>query len=134
VLEPEGQIVWQQISFRDGNDGLGPVALGTTSGATGRLGLRGKWTISDPAGRVWQPYVLANVRRDFGANATTLFGLDPVPLLEQATRVELAGGLSAKLRPGLSLYAQAGYQFAVSGTDGGRRDGVRGDLGVHYAW
>jgi len=30
--------------------------------------------------------------------------------------------------------AQAGYQFAVSGTDGGRRDGVRGDLGVHYAW
>jgi len=36
--------------------------------------------------------------------------------------------------PDLSLYAQAGYQFAVRGTDGGRRDGVRGDLGVHYAW
>jgi len=26
------------------------------------------------------------------------------------------------------------HQFAVSGTDGGRRDGVRGDLGMHYAW
>jgi len=134
VLEPEGQIIWQQLSFRDGNDGLGAVALGTTSGASGRLGLRGKWTINDPAGRVWQPYVLANVWRDFGADSTTLFGPDPVPLLEQATRVEFAGGLSAKIRPGLSLYAQAGYQFATSGTDGGRRDGVRGDLGVHYAW
>ena len=134
VLEPEGQIIWQQVSFRDDNDGLGPVGLGTTSGASGRLGLRGKWTISDPAGRVWQPYVLANIWRDWAANATTMFGPDPVPLSEQATRLEFAGGLSAKLLPGLSLYAQAGYQFAVSGTDGGRRDGVKGDFGVRYSW
>ena len=59
---------------------------------------------------------------------------DAVPLLEKATRLEFAGGLSAKILPGLSLYAQAGYQFAVSPTDGGRRDGVKGDFGVHYAW
>jgi outer membrane autotransporter protein len=134
VLEPEGQIIWQQVSFQDASDGLGPVGLGTTSGATGRLGLRGKWTISDPAGRVWQPYVLANVWRDWGAHATTMFGPDPVPLLEQATRLEFVGGLNANLFPGLSLYAQAGYQFAVRDTDGGRRDGVKGDFGVRYAW
>jgi outer membrane autotransporter protein len=134
VLEPEGQIIWQRVSFDDANDGLGPVGLGTTSGTSGRLGLRGKWTINDPAGRVWQPYVLANVWRDWGGNATTMFGADPVPLLQQATRLEFAGGVSAKILPGLSLYAQAGYQFAVSGTDGGRRDGVKGDFGVRYAW
>jgi outer membrane autotransporter protein len=134
VLEPEAQIIWQRVSFDDANDGLGPVGLGTTSGASGRLGLRGKWTINDPAGRVWQPYVLANVWRDWAGNATTMFGIDPVPLLAQATRLEFAGGFSAKILPGLSLYAQAGYQFAVSGTDGGRRDGVKGDFGVHYAW
>jgi outer membrane autotransporter protein len=134
VLEPEGQIIWQRVSFDDANDSLGPVGLGTTSGGSGRLGLRGKWTVNDPDGRVWQPYVLANVWRDWGANATTMFGPDPVPLLEQATRLEFAGGLSAKLLPGLSVYAQAGYQFAVSGTDGGRRDGVKGDFGVHYTW
>ncbi|MGY8662713.1 autotransporter outer membrane beta-barrel domain-containing protein [Bradyrhizobium sp. UFLA05-109] len=134
VLEPEGQIIWQRVSFDDDNDGLGPVALGTTSGASGRLGLRGKWTINDAAGRVWQPYVLANVWRDWGGNATTTFGIDPVPLLEQATRLEFAGGLSAKIIPGLSLYAQAGYQFAVSGTDGGKRDGVKGNFGVRYSW
>ena len=134
VLEPEGQIIWQQVSFQNANDGLGPVGLGTTSGVSGRLGLRGKWTINDPEGRVWQPYVLANVWRDSGADATTMFGPDPVPLLEQATRLEFAGGFSAKIFRGLSLYAQAGYQFAVSGTDGGRRDGVKGDFGVHYTW
>lgn len=134
VLEPEGQIIWQRVSFRDDNDGLGPVGLGTTSGATGRLGMRGKWTITDPSARVWQPYVLVNVWRDWGASATTTFGADPVPLFAQATRLEFAGGLSAKLLPNVSLYAQGGYQFAMSGTDGGRRDGVRGDLGLHYTW
>jgi outer membrane autotransporter protein len=60
--------------------------------------------------------------------------VDAVPLLEKATRLEFAGGLSAKILPGLSLYAQASYQFAVSGTDGGRRDGVKGDFGVRYSW
>ena len=134
VLEPEGQIIWQRVSFNDANDGLGPVGLGTTSGASGRIGLRGKWTINDPAGRVWQPYVVANVWRDWGGNVTTMFGIDPVPLLEQATRLEIVGGFSAKILPGLSLYTQAGYQFAVSGTDGGRRDGVKGDFGIRYSW
>ena len=83
---------------------------------------------------MWQPYVLANVWRDWGAGSTTMFGVDAVPLLEKATRLEFAGGLSAKILPGLSLYAQASYQFAVSGTDGGRRDGVKGDFGVRYSW
>ena len=59
---------------------------------------------------MWQPYVIANVWRDWGADATTMFGSDPVPLLEKATRLEFAGGLSAKILPGLSLYAQAGVR------------------------
>jgi hypothetical protein len=43
------------VSFDDANDGLGDVALGTTSGASGRIGLRGKWTIVGDSGQVWQP-------------------------------------------------------------------------------
>ena len=88
------------------------MALGTTSGPTGRLGLRGMWTIIGENGQVWQPYVRANVWRDWGAEATTTFGIDPVPLIEEATRLEFAGGVTAKLGGGVSLYAQAGYQFA----------------------
>ena len=73
VLEPQAQIVWQRVSFDDANDGLGQVALGTTSGASGRIGLRGKWTIVSDTGQVWQPYVRANLWRDWGAQATTIF-------------------------------------------------------------
>src|SRR5262249_52464472 len=29
VLEPQAQIIWQRVKFDNGNDGLGPVGLGT---------------------------------------------------------------------------------------------------------
>jgi outer membrane autotransporter protein len=135
VLEPEAQIVWQQVSFDDANDGLGEVALGTTSGASGRIGLRGKWTIVSDSGQVWQPYVRANLWRDWGAQATTIFsGADLVPLLEQATRLQLGGGVSVRMNANVSFYANADYQFAVGDTDGGQRNGIRGAAGVRYTW
>jgi outer membrane autotransporter protein len=135
VLEPQAQIVWQRVSFDDANDGLGQVALGTTSGASGRIGLRGRWTIVSDSGQVWQPYVRANLWRDWGAQATTTFsGADLVPLLEQATRLQLGGGLSVRMNANVSLYANADYQFSVSDSDGGRRNGIRGAAGVRYTW
>jgi outer membrane autotransporter protein len=135
VLEPQAQIVWQRVSFDDANDGLGVVGLGTTSGASGRIGLRGKWTIVSDSGQVWQPYVRANLWRDWGAQATAVYsGVDLVPLLEQATRLQLGGGLSVRVNTNVSVYANADYQFAVGDTDGGKRDGVRGAAGVRYTW
>jgi hypothetical protein len=70
-----------------------------------------------------------------GGDAATLFsgaGV-AVPLVEQATRLEFAGGLTFKIQPNLSFYAQAGYQFAVSPSDA-RRNGVKGDIGLRYTW
>jgi outer membrane autotransporter protein len=135
VLEPQAQIIWQQVTFGQANDGLGPVALGTTSGPTGRVGLRGVWTVDGYNGQVWQPYARANLWRDWGAEATTLFASDPVPLIEDATRLEFAGGVTAKLGGGVSLYAQAGYQFAVlQGGENTVRNGITGDFGVRMAW
>jgi hypothetical protein len=60
----QGQILWQKVSFRHDYDGLGDVALGDTTGPSGRVGLRGKWTVVTPGGQVWQPYLRANVWRD----------------------------------------------------------------------
>ena len=135
VLEPQAQIVWQRVSFDDANDGLGQVGLGTTSGASGRIGLRGKWTIVSDSGQVWQPYVRANLWRDWGAQAAAVYsGVDLVPLLEQATRLQLGGGVSVRVNTNVSLYANADYQFAVGNTDGGTRNGVRGAAGVRYTW
>lgn len=134
VLEPQAQLVWQHVSFDDASDGLGVVALGTTSGTSGRIGLRGKWTIVDGA-KVWQPYFRINLWRDWGAEATAVYsGIDSVPLQEQATRLQLGGGVSVNMNANLSVYANADYQRAVGNTDRTKRDGVRGAAGVRYTW
>ena len=81
VIEPQGQILWQKVSFRHDYDGLGDVALGDTTGPSGRIGLRTKWTIETAGGQVWQPYLRANLWRDWGAEANTTYsGTDIVPL------------------------------------------------------
>jgi hypothetical protein len=67
-----------------------------------------------------------------GAASTTTFGIDPVPLIEEATRLEFAGGVKAKLGGGVSLYAQAGYQFAPDSAF--IRNGIQGDIGLRHVW
>jgi outer membrane protein OmpA-like peptidoglycan-associated protein len=129
------QILWQHTSFREAFDGLGEVGLGSTSGATGRLGLRAQSTIVTQNGQVWQPYLRANLWQNWGGAATTTFGVDQVPLLHESTQSEFAAGLTFKYSPCLSFYTQAGYEFAVGGdTDGGKRQGVKGDIGVRLTF
>ena len=135
VLEPQGQILWQHTSFQQAFDGLGEVALGTTSGTTGRIGLRSQWTIVSQGGQVWQPYVRGNLWQNWnGSSTVTYSGVDQVPLLQQSTLLEFAGGVTAKITPDLSFYAQAGYEFAIGGTDGGTRQGAKGDVGLRLTF
>jgi outer membrane autotransporter protein len=96
--------------------------------------VRGQWTIPDSYGGIWQPYGRFNVWHDWGGNASTNFtpSAAQVPLRDQATRLEFAGGATYKLNPNLSFYAQAGYQFATDSNI--RRDGVKGDVGLRFTW
>ena len=134
VLEPQGQILWQWISFDQGNDGLGPVSLGTMSGITGRIGLKGKWTIVGDNGQIWQPYVRADFWDNLSGNSKVLFGTDPIPLISQAQYMDVAAGFTTRINSNFSAFADAGYQFAVSDEGGGRRNGVKGTAGLRYQW
>ncbi|SIO72513.1 outer membrane autotransporter barrel domain-containing protein [Burkholderia sp. GAS332] len=135
VLEPQAQVIWQHVGLDEASDGLGPVDPGSTSGVSGRLGVRGQWTIERGNGQVWQPYVRANLWRDWGAQATTTYsGVDQVALLGQTTRMDLSAGVTAKLDTRMSVYSQFGYQFSVNSSDSGSRKGVWGDIGVQYLW
>ncbi|MFC0696888.1 autotransporter outer membrane beta-barrel domain-containing protein [Paraburkholderia humisilvae] len=135
VLEPQAQIIWQHVGLSEANDGLGSVDPGSTSGVTGRLGVRGQWTIDGAHGQVWQPYVRANLWRDWGAQATTLYsGADQVPLAQQFTRMDFAAGVTAKLDTRMSLYGQFGYQFSINSSATGSQKGVWGDIGFRYTW
>jgi outer membrane autotransporter protein len=135
VLEPQAQILWQRVGFNHEFDGIQNVNLGSTSGPTGRLGLLAESTIVTDSGQVWQPYVRGNVWESWGAQASTTFGTSPiqVPLREQATWLEFAGGGTVKVNGNWSAYAQAGYQFAVAPSNV-RRNGFTGDIGLRYTW
>ena len=135
VIEPQGQILWQKVSFRHDYDGLGDVALGDTTGPSGRIGLRTKWTIATAGGQVWQPYLRANLWRDWGAEADAVYsGTDVVPLLSQTTMLELGGGLTGRINAAVSVFANVDYQFAVGAAENVKRNGVRGAFGARYSW
>jgi len=134
VLEPQVQLIWQRVSLDSARDEFGYVALGSSSGTTARLGARAQWTLRQDNGDVWQPYVRANLWRDMGGESTPVYGgVDRIPLSMQATRLELAAGLTAKLSHAVSLYAQLGYQKGLHGGDQYRR-GVNGNAGIRYRW
>jgi outer membrane autotransporter protein len=134
VIEPQGQILWQKVSFRHDYDGLGDVALGDTTGPSGRIGLRTKWTIATAGGQVWQPYLRANLWRDWGADANAVYsGTDIVPLESQITRLEFGGGLTGRINANVSVFANVDYEFAVGAADD-KRNGVRGAFGARYTW
>jgi outer membrane autotransporter protein len=135
ILEPQGQIIYQHVRFHDAFDNLLTIGLGTTSGATGRLGVRGQWTINTEQGQVWQPYVRANVRHNWGAEAALTSPASDltVPLLENTTWLEFAAGATVKINASLSFYAQAGYEFAVAPSNA-RYNGVKGDIGLRWTF
>jgi outer membrane autotransporter protein len=135
VIEPQGQILWQKVSFRHDYDGLGDVALGDTTGPSGRIGLRTKWTITTAGGQVWQPYLRGSLWRDWGAEADAVYsGKDIVPLASQVTRVELGGGLTGRINAAVSIFANVDYEFAVGGAQNEKQSGVRGAFGARYTW
>jgi outer membrane autotransporter protein len=135
VVEPQGQILWQKVSFRHDYDGLGDVALGDTTGPSGRIGLKTKWTIVTGGGQVWQPYLRGNLWRDWGAEANTVFsGTDVVPLVNQATMLEFGGGLTGRINANVSVFANVDYEFAVGASESEKRNGVRGAFGARYTW
>ena len=77
----------------------------------------------------------ANVWHGWNAEARPTFppSTTGVPLDDQATWLEFAGGVTLTYSAKMSFYAQAGYQFAVAPSNVSR-DGFTGDVGLRYSW
>jgi outer membrane autotransporter protein len=135
VVEPQAQVVWQRTGLDTANDGTSEVTLGTTSGVSGRLGVRLQWTVASNNGLVWQPYLRVNLWRDAGGRASTVFDhTEVVPLAEQATRLDAAAGVTAYVTPSVSFYGQFGYAHSIAASTDGNRKGVWGNAGLRFNW
>ncbi len=77
TLEPQAQIVWQDISLDDRADMFSAIDFAGGDSFTGRLGLRLQGEYGSGAAR-FQPYLHASLWHGLSGHSTTRFGTDPI--------------------------------------------------------
>lgn len=129
TLEPQAQIVWQQLSFDDTRDRFSSVAFDADDAVTGRVGARLVYRSEDSR---FQPYIKANFWHGFNGTDSLRFGTDPVISEQEFNAFEFGGGLVAKFNDKVSFYVSGDYTIDT-GSDEDRKT-FEGNLGMRVAW
>ena len=130
VLEPQAQIIWQDLSIDNQNDGFSSVNFNTDNSWTGRVGMRLQGNVETSAGLL-QPYLKANLWHAFDGSDRVRFGSDIISTDFGGTSLELGGGIVAAVTKDVSLFATADYTFEV---DGEKQQVIKGNAGVRVHW
>ncbi|TIM97061.1 MAG: autotransporter outer membrane beta-barrel domain-containing protein, partial [Mesorhizobium sp.] len=130
TLEPQAQLVWQQLSLDDASDRFASVSFDTDGNVTGRLGarLRGETTIN---GMALQPYLKANIWHDFGGTSHVNFDTTDISTEGRSTSFEFGGGVIAKVTDKVSIFATGDYTTNLGGDE---RRILEGNLGFSVKW
>ncbi|RUY52964.1 autotransporter outer membrane beta-barrel domain-containing protein [Mesorhizobium sp. M7A.F.Ca.CA.001.12.1.1] len=130
TLEPQAQLVWQQLSLDDASDRFASVSFDTDGNVTGRLGarLQGETTIS---GMALQPYLKANIWHDFGGTSHVNFDTTDISTEGRSTSFEFGGGVIAKVTDKVSIFATGDYTTNLGGDE---RRILEGNLGFSVKW
>ena len=131
VLEPQVQVINQQIDLDSQNDGISNVAFDSQDYWTGRLGarLKGRFVAQDIP---LEPYLRANLWKTFGGYDTVTYDdIDRIKSEHESSSADLGVGLVAKLSSSVSVYMGADYNTHLDSND---LDGVSGNLGLRMSW
>ncbi|WP_027039920.1 autotransporter outer membrane beta-barrel domain-containing protein [Mesorhizobium ciceri] len=130
TLEPQAQLVWQQLSLDDASDRFASVSFDTDGNVTGRLGarLQGETTIN---GMALQPYLKANIWHDFGGTSHVNFDTTDISTEGRSTSLEFGGGVIAKVTDKVSVFATGDYTTNLGGD---KRRILEGNLGFNVKW
>lgn len=130
ALEPQAQLIWQSISFGTERDRFSAVRFAPDDALTGRIGARltGDWALG---GMTLKPYLLANLWRTFSGSDTATFNATSIATGFGYSSLELGGGVTAQVTPGVGVYAAASY---TSNLGGDHRRGIKGNLGLRVTW
>lgn len=130
-VEPQAQIIWQNLSINDLNDGVSSVSFKHGNTFLGRLGVRisGDYAASFAA---LQPYLRLSVLRNFGAGDDVTFGgTTTLPGAVGQTAGQIGAGLVAKISKSSSAYATVSY---LANLGGAHQRTITGNAGVRWAW
>ncbi|WP_315831791.1 autotransporter outer membrane beta-barrel domain-containing protein [Bradyrhizobium prioriisuperbiae] len=131
TLEPQAQIIWQNLSMNNTADRFSTVSFGDSDAFTGRIGARLQGDTQAGLARL-QPYLTVSVWHDFArTDKVTFAATDIIPTKYGSTAVEFGGGVVARLNQSASLYATASH---LTDVDGERRRILKGNLGLRVTW
>jgi len=131
VIEPQAQIIWQNLSLNDFNDGVSSVSFNNGNTYTGRVGVRVQQTFSS-AGMTWQPYARVSVLRAFGeGDSTTFGGTTVIPGGVGQTAGQFNVGLVAQVTRSGSAFVTASY---LTNLGGSHQRTIGGNAGVRWKW
>lgn len=131
VLEPQAQVIWQDLSFDDAADLISTVGYEDGDSTTVRIGARlyGEFE----AGKTQlMPYAKLNLWRTLAGDDQLVFaGGDLISTKRRATSLEFGAGLTARVSSQVSLFAAADYSHGV---DDHQRRALEANLGVRWTW
>jgi len=140
TLEPQAQLVYQNVSFDKVSDAYGRFDLSDGESLRGRLGVRltKSWNMADEfKPRMLTAWLRANVWHEFmGGSSTTvtdLTGGNPLKFNSslKGTWGEIGAGVSGQVSENVSLFATAAYNRSL---DNKGREAWNGRLGVTVKW
>lgn len=133
LIEPQAQLIYQMLRFKDFNDGIRQVEGGNHYGLRGRLGVRLAYNTqaSKSDYRTNTFYLITNVLQDFKSSNGVKIGQDFIKETNAKTWVEIGLGGQLPLSKQSYTYADARYERNLSGA---KREGYRGTIGIKYTW
>ena len=138
VIEPQAQLVFQNVNLNDANDGAAKIRFNDVDSLRGRLGVRLARTVElDPGPdgkRVATTWLRASLVNEFLTNPTTEFssqnGYVPFRADMKGTSVQLNLGADVGVKRNVSVYGSVGSEISLRG-DG---QNFNGKLGVKIAF
>lgn len=131
VVEPQAQVIHQQIDLDRQNDGISSVSFDSQDYWTGRVGarLKGRYLLQDTP---VEPYLRVNAWRTFGGSDTVTYDdIDRIKTDHKSAYADLGVGVVAKLSASVSVYVAADYSTQL---DTNTLEGVSGNAGIRMSW
>jgi outer membrane autotransporter protein len=120
-IEPQAQLVYQNIHINDANDIAAQIRFADVDSLAGRIGARfGRTRALDESGQqTITAWIRPNLWNEFRGNPITSFSSETgfIPFHADLGGLwgELNAGVSAKVNPNTTLYANASYQSRFDG-------------------
>ncbi|WP_025109999.1 autotransporter outer membrane beta-barrel domain-containing protein [Pseudomonas sp. H1h] len=131
LVEPQVQVIHQNISLDSQDDGISRVSFDSDGAWTGRLGarLKGRYQVN---GMPLEPYLRANLWHTFsGTDSVTFDGTDTIDSEQKSSTADVGLGIVLTLDRAVSVYASTDYSSNIDSND---LRGLAGNLGVRISW